>query len=227
MVIKWWSNRTAGLDGGARKKAPEKKSLRISVRTRRPVRHNENAVAHPNSDPSWDARFRRGDRDVMETVYREHFETVRRAAGRVLREPGDRDAIVHELFTDLVSSRRLRDSHGGGDLGAWLGSIARHRALDFARRERRLTDLSVLGDPAAAVDPLADFRQELARFAARLEPERRRLLELRFLEGMTQVEAAARMSMPRSTLEDWERQLKQRLHAYLLGEDEPREEAPT
>lgn len=155
---------------------------------------------------------------MMEAVYRETFETVRRAAGRVLREPADRDAIVHELFTDLVSSRRLRESHAGGDLGAWLAAIARHRALDFARREQRLTDLSALGEPAADVDPMAEFRHELERFATRLDPPRRQLLELRFLAGMTQMEAAERLGVPRSTLEDWERQIKRRLQAHLLGD---------
>lgn len=156
----------------------------------------------------------------MEAVYRETFETVRRAAGRVLREPADRDAIVHEVFTELVSSRRLRDSYRGGDLGSWLGAIARHRALDLARREQRLTDLSALDEAAVAAvatDPLEEFRSDLERFAARLEPQKRQLVELRFVAGMTQVEAAARLGMPRSTLEDWERQIKRLLHEHLLG----------
>jgi RNA polymerase sigma factor (sigma-70 family) len=153
----------------------------------------------------------------MEAVYREAFETVRRAAGRVLREPADRDAIVHEVFTELVSSRRLRDSYRGGDLGSWLGAIARHRALDLARREQRLTDLSALDEAAVATDPLEEFRSDLERFAARLEPQKRQLVELRFVAGMTQVEAAAQLGMPRSTLEDWERQIKRLLHEHLLG----------
>jgi DNA-binding transcriptional regulator YiaG len=39
---------------------------------------------------------------------------------------------------------------------------------------------------------------------------------------LTQVEAAAQMGMPRSTLEDWERQIKKLLQAHLLGDEEPR-----
>jgi RNA polymerase sigma-70 factor (ECF subfamily) len=175
-------------------------------------------VARSTPDTSWEARFRRGDSEVIEAVYRETFESVRRSAARVLREPADRDAVVHEVFVDLVSSRRLRESYRGGALAGWLGAIARHRALDFARRESRLTDLSALDETAAAVDPLVDFRRELERFASRLEPEKRQVLELRFLAGMTQVEAAARLGMPRSTLEDWERQIKRLLHEHLLGE---------
>lgn len=151
----------------------------------------------------------------MEFVYRSTFEAVRRSAGRVLREPADRDGIVQQVYADLVGSRKLRATYAGGDLGAWLGAIARHRAIDFARRERRLTDLGAAGEPSVAADPLADLRQELTRFAATLEPDRRAVLELRFIAGHTQVEAAARLGMPRSTLEDWERQIKRRLEAYL------------
>jgi RNA polymerase sigma factor (sigma-70 family) len=166
---------------------------------------------------------------VIEEIYRSTFETVRRAAGRVLREPADRDGVVQQVYTELVGSRRMRESYAGGDLGAWLGSIARHRAIDFARRERRLVNLSPAqlngegGDVSGrgAAEALDDFRRDLQAFAGRLDPQRRRVLELRFVAGLTQVEAAAQLGMPRSTLEDWERQIKKLLQAHLLGEDEP------
>jgi RNA polymerase sigma-70 factor, ECF subfamily len=167
---------------------------------------------------------------LIEEIYRATFETVRRAAGRVLREPSDRDGVVQQVYTELVGSRRMRESYGGGDLGAWLSSIARHRAIDYARRERRLVNLSLakLGEEGpearnrAAGEALDDFRRELQAFAGRLDPQRRRVLELRFVAGLTQVEAAAQMGMPRSTLEDWERQIKKLLQAHLLGDEEPR-----
>jgi RNA polymerase sigma factor (sigma-70 family) len=162
-------------------------------------------------------RFLRGDRDVLEQIYRDAFDTVRRAAGRVLREPADRDGVVQQVFTEVVSSRALRATFRGGDLAAWLAAIARHKAIDFARREQRLTDLSVVPEPSVAPDPIDEFRQDLERFASRLPADRRRVLELRFVAGMTQVEAAAELGMPRSTLEDWEKQIKRALEEYLLS----------
>ena len=97
------------------------------------------------NNPQWDADFRQGDREVMESVYRSTFAAVRRATGKILREPADCDSIVQQVFTDLVESRKMREGYAGGDLAAWLCAIARHRALDFARRERRLTDLGRRG----------------------------------------------------------------------------------
>ena len=171
-----------------------------------------------NPDPFWEARFHRGEKDVMETVYRDNFDAVRRAAARILSEPADRDTIVQQVFVDLCSSRRMRESWSGTSLTAWLCTIARNQAIDFARREKRLTDLSALENTAAAApDPLQEFRQELARFAERLDSSRRQLLELRFVRGLTQVEAAGQLGMPRSTLEDWERELRNQLAAHLLG----------
>jgi RNA polymerase sigma factor (sigma-70 family) len=168
-------------------------------------------------DSAWRERFLRGDKDVIEEIYRATFEDVRRAAGTVLHEPADRDAVVHEVYLQLMSSRPLRESHRGGQMSAWLGAIARHQALDFARRESRLVDISTIEQAPAKVDPLEDLRREIVRFAARLDPERQRLIQLRYVEGMTQMEAAAVLGKPRSTLEDWEHQFKRALHAHVTG----------
>lgn len=166
-------------------------------------------------DLDWQARFLRGDKDVIEDIYKRTFDQIRQAAGGVLRDAADRDAVVHDVFVDLLADRSLRESHRGGEIGAWLAAIARHRALDFVRRQRRLTDLSAVAEGPTAADPLSELRDELRRFGARLNPQRQRLLELRYLQGMTQMEAAAAFGVPRSTLEDWERQLRRLLVDFL------------
>lgn len=180
-------------------------------------------------DSSWQARFLRGDKDVIEQIYRDTFNEVRLAAGSILREPADRDAVVHEVFLELIASRPLRESHRGGKMGAWLGAIARHQAIDFARREKRLTPMTPACEPVTVDDPREEIRAEIRRFATRLDPQRRRLVELRYIAGMTQMEAAAALGMPRSTLEDWERHLRRALHEFLsLSAGEGRKQvAPT
>lgn len=138
----------------------------------------------------------------------------------MLREAADRDAIVHQVYVELIGDKGLRASYAGGDLGAWIGAIARHRALDFARREQRLVDLSEAPPATTEVaGPLEELRRALEHCARQMPPERRRLIELRFVLGMTQVEAAAELAMPRSTLEDWEKQVKRELRRQLLGSD--------
>jgi len=69
----------------------------------------------------------------MEACYREHFATVERAVGLILGD-ADRETVIHELFSQLLALAELRRSFEGGSLGAWLTTVARHRAIDFARR---------------------------------------------------------------------------------------------
>ncbi len=154
---------------------------------------------------------------MIEEIYRATFEDVKRAAGTVLHEPSDRDAVVQEVYVQLLESRALRESHRGGVMSAWLGAIARHQALDFARRESRLVDLSAIDQATSKVDPLDDLRREIVRFASKLDPEKQQLIRLRYVEGMTQMEAAAVLGKPRSTLEDWEHQFKRALAAHVAG----------
>ncbi len=161
---------------------------------------------------------------MLETIYKETFPIARRAARRILQEPADCDAVVQQVFADLVSSRALRASHEGEDVGAWISGIARHRALDHARRERRLVAMSeadldreVPERPSAA----AELRGELARLSAELPEQERRLVELRFVAGMTQVEAATALGVPRTTLEDWERRIKRLLRDRLVAAEGP------
>ena len=52
--------------------------------------------------------------------------------------------------------------------------------------------------------------------AAHVPPPQRRFFELRFLERRTQVEVAALLSIPRSTLEGWEHRLSRALRAFVL-----------
>jgi RNA polymerase sigma-70 factor (ECF subfamily) len=171
-------------------------------------------------DPAWRSRFLAGDRALIEDIYRATFEEVRRATARVLREPADRDAVVHDVFVEILSSAQLRESYRGGHLSAWLGAIARHHALDFARRQSYLTELSAAtagAEMAAKVDPMDELRREVIRYAAGMHPERRRMVELRYLEGRTQMEAAAILGKPRSTVEDWEHQFREAFRGFLGG----------
>ncbi len=171
--------------------------------------------------PEWWERFRIGDRQVLADIYQQQFFRVRKAVAQVLREPADQDNVVHQMFADLVESAKLRCAYAGGDMGAWLVAIARHKAIDFARRQSRLVAYNEHEDTSATDSdhaPLRDFRADLDRFAQTQPLERQRLLQLRFIAGLTQVEASDALCVPRSTLEAWEHQLKTELRRFLLDD---------
>jgi RNA polymerase sigma-70 factor (ECF subfamily) len=100
------------------------------------------------------------------------------------------DDLVQEVF--MLAMQRLsalRDPHA---FGGWLASIARSRAIDHLRRLPRTDELS---DDLPSHDP--DRSEAMAVMAAihRLPLAYRETLTLRFVEGMTGPEIAARTGL--------------------------------
>jgi DNA-directed RNA polymerase specialized sigma24 family protein len=61
-------------------------------------------------------------------------------------------------------------------------------------------------------------RQMVVRFFdAHVAEEQRRFFVLRFIERRTQMEVAAELGVPRSTLEGWEHRLADQLRRFILG----------
>ncbi|HTU56741.1 MAG TPA: sigma-70 family RNA polymerase sigma factor [Acetobacteraceae bacterium] len=125
-----------------------------------------------------------------------------------LRITGERalaaDALQEAFIQVLNRSSRFDPARGSAE--AWLVSLVRYRALDIVRGRRR----EVLGfEPE---DAALDEPDALARLSAdedgaalrtcleALEADRRRLIELAFLDGFSQAELAQRLGMPLGTV---------------------------
>jgi len=160
----------------------------------------------------------------MEACYREHFATVERAVGLILGD-ADRETVIHELFSQLLALAELRRSFEGGSLGAWLTTVARHRAIDFARRLGREVSVGNADSTSGSSESWADAveaRLLIERFRQDwLPPDWRGVFELRFLQALPQREAASRLSLHRTTLAYREIRIRRLLRRFLLGKDEP------
>jgi RNA polymerase sigma-70 factor (ECF subfamily) len=101
---------------------------------------------------------------------------------------------------------------GKGRVSTWVASIARNRSIDYVRkasraaamRERLTSETAVLapvGFGSTAADDLVRMEaRRVTRGALReLAPEQRQVLELAFIEGLTQVEVAERAGLPLGT----------------------------
>jgi RNA polymerase sigma-70 factor, ECF subfamily len=90
--------------------------------------------------------------------------------------------------------RKLGQLRDPGRIRPWLLSIAANEARQALRRRRRLTtDQGGLFEPAAEVDQIAHI--DLSRALARLTPEERRLLGLRYVSGYSSVELAQQLNV--------------------------------
>ena len=173
------------------------------------------------SGDDWLHRFHEGDRAIIERIYREQFTSVARAVA-LLASAADRESAIHEIFLRLLTRPALRTSFQGGDFAAWLGVVAHNHAIDCARQRRR----EVPADCAAAanVQPLVESnatrveaRIMVERFRAEALPQKwQPVFETRFIQQLSQEEAAARLGMGRTTLAYQEARVRRLLRRFFL-----------
>lgn len=167
--------------------------------------------------------FHRGDREAIERCYRDHFEAVEAAIGGILGG-ADRETVIHELFSRLLSQEALRRSFQGGSLAAWLATVGRNQAIDYRRRFSRETELEERPPEALTVrwQEAADARLLIERFKREsLPPEWADVFDLCFVQQLSQREAAQALGIQRTTLAYRELRIRQRLAKFLLQSDSP------
>jgi len=191
-------------------------------------RRLEGAVgAEPEIQAEWLAKFHAGDRAVLEACYREHYDSVFGAVGRILHG-ADQETVCHEVFFRLVSEPDFRAKFSGGSLKAWLSTVGRNRAIDHLRRRRR--EEGVEADELERQGESVDGERFVERAEARrlVEEFRRKHLpakwsavfEARFMKQLSQRDAADELGMSRTTLAYQELRIRSLLKAFLLADGE-------
>jgi RNA polymerase sigma factor (sigma-70 family) len=192
------------------------------------------------------ARFRAGDREALEAVYREHVDHVSDLVARGFRVlstggsvpglgrlPADLADAVQEVFLKAFSARARAAFDGTRDIGPYLSAIARNVMIDRARRMGREllmpeVDLDATGH-AAPSDPYPDLvaqwedpaAVEIARtFIEDLPSDLARLHRLRYVDGLSQRDAAARLGITRQVLRTLEDKLRDGLRRELKRRQE-------
>lgn len=137
-------------------------------------------------------------------LYREHFGFVWRILRR-LGVPADAlEDAAQEVF--LVLHRRLAGLGPEVSPRSWLFGTARRVAADLRRgqhrRERRLHALAVVENGDRRNQPIeqAEAAEFVQRFLERLDPDKRMVLVLADLEGMTAPEIAEALEVKLNTV---------------------------
>jgi RNA polymerase sigma-70 factor (ECF subfamily) len=169
----------------------------------------EQAELLPSTNPAFGsldddglaARLFSGCQDALTVLFERHSALVFRIARRILRDDGEAEETVQQVFLDVYRSIAQFDPRRGS-FKSWLLQYAYHRTIN--RREhlqaRRFYDWRQLDDmlPSELSDgasrPFQLSAQEIARLAeellASLEPWPRKVLELTFYNGLTAEEIA-------------------------------------
>lgn len=149
-------------------------------------------------------RARRGDAGAFDSLARAHERALYSHVARILGPGPDAEDVVQDAF---VSAWRSLSSFEGTSFKAWLFRIARNRAIDVIRAQRRRGELPLdppedpdepgWAEPAAGGPELSDLAAGTEAVAAvqaalvLVPVEQRDALLLRDVEGFSYEEIAA------------------------------------
>jgi len=103
---------------------------------------------------------------------------------------GEVDDLVQDIF--LHALRKLHTLRDAAAFGPWIAMIARNRAMDFYRSSRETVEVT---EQMAIEKPPTGTATEILALIRRLPEAYRETLVLRFVEGMTGPEIAARTGL--------------------------------
>jgi RNA polymerase sigma-70 factor (ECF subfamily) len=155
-------------------------------------------------------RVAAGDEAAFAALYRQTSARLYGVVARILPR-GDASAeALQEAYVRIWQKAGDFDPDKGSAL-AWMGTIARNRALDEVRRVRPafLEDLPEGFEPAADdVDPLAPRERSetlsaVLKCLEALDAERRAILMLAYYRGLSREALAKRFGRPVPTIKTW------------------------
>lgn len=140
-----------------------------------------------------------------------------RHAYRMTRDAEGAREVVQDAWVSIARGlRRVRDP---ARFGPWALRITGRRCADWVgRRQRARGRTSTLEDAGAIAEPANDRADDLARIRdalRRLDPERRALMAMFYVEGMTVHEIADALGIPPGTVKSRLYHARERLRAVL------------
>ena len=149
---------------------------------------------------------RRGDLDAFACLFKAHRDKVYSIALRFAGDPAAALDIAQDVFVKLLT--RIQGYHGGARFETWLYRVTVNACLDHQKRRRRL--LPFLEDTIDAVLParettlagmLREEAQDYVREAvAKLSPEHRVVIVLRYTQDLSYEEIAEVLACSRGTV---------------------------
>jgi RNA polymerase sigma factor (TIGR02999 family) len=157
-------------------------------------------------------RFRQGDREAAGNLVALFYPQLKRLAASRMRREGSEHTwqttvLVNELYLELVKIRALQasDSDDAGEKTAFLKLSAHlmrrlliHHARPLSKQASRetLDDEMLSGDGPETLQQIDSALEQLAA----IDPQLRRVVELRVFEGLSSEEIAVRMSCSSRTV---------------------------
>lgn len=163
------------------------------------------------------AAVARQDRAAFRTLYNATSAKLYGIIVRILVRRDIADEILQEVYVKVWERAGEFDPQRASPI-TWMATIARNRALDEVRRVRPVSieerpDVMDIADGRVRQDDALGTAQDVARMhdcIDQLEPERRDLVRLAYIDGLSREALAQRSGRPVATIKTWlHRSLKQ------------------
>ena len=168
-------------------------------------------------------RMRIGQERALEELYDATVGKLYALAAAILRSPEEAEEIVCETYAYAWGNAASFDASRANALG-WLLMLCRSRALDRWRKHRTDTNalhVVALAEAAGSTDQPYDIlslmqqRTSMHAALAQLTPQRRHLVSLAFLHGMSHQEIADAVRLPLGTVKSHVRRALSQLRESL------------
>lgn len=156
-----------------------------------------------------------GDRAALGDLYDRHGPLLLAVCRRVLRDAGEAEDVLTDVFFEVWSRSDRFDASRGSPL-TYLLTLTRSRAID--RRRSRRSRPVVSDNPQAVAEQASpaptpyqstdlNERRGIIRAAmAALDPAQREAIECSFFEGLSHSEIAEKLQKPLGTVKTYIRQ---------------------
>ncbi len=163
------------------------------------------------------SRVALGDRAAFRALYSATSAKLYGVVLRILKRRDLADEVMQEAYVRIWNNAGSFDPARASAI-TWMVTIARNRALDEVRKVQPISLEQVPGaqeirDPQMLVSEQMERSADQARLQAcldALEPQRREIVVLAYLEGMSREDLGQRFGHPAATIKTWlHRSLKQ------------------
>ena len=141
-----------------------------------------------------------GSEADLEVLFRTHWPRAYRVAFLIVHDHAAAEDIAQEAFVQAI--RRLDRFDRRRRFAPWLGAIVANRAIDWARARaaRRESGHEPPEAAAPAEPPPGRYSEDVLTALARLSPDHRAVVVLRYVLEYTPGEIARALDLPRGTV---------------------------
>jgi RNA polymerase sigma-70 factor (ECF subfamily) len=166
-------------------------------------------------------RAQLGDRSALEELYLIHFDRIYSYLHMSVGSRHDAEDLTTQTFVKMLESiGRFR--RRSAPFSAWLFRIAHNLAMDHFRARRRWQPEEEIPEPVGAEENSAEEQAlasigdaSLLELIARLSPEQRQVLTLKFVFRFSNGEAAAILDKTEGAVKSLQHRALASLHKHL------------